>query len=146
MAEATSYLRVIGSTALQGVFTGAWVAAGELPAGKRRAVRTGISVATAAVGWLTTPEDERPDVTKLTDPDTEPDPDRPERSMAVALAAIGLGIGIFIGGRKLEKRWLAGLQASGHPHPYRALGLRIGLLTAAGTLPAQLLEAKRKAG
>jgi hypothetical protein len=101
-------------------------------------------VAAAAVGWVTGPDDEQPDHKNA----DGGDPDRPsaERGVAVSLASIGLGVGVLIAGRMLEKRWLAGLQRSGHAHPHRALGLRMGLLTVAGSLPAQLLEAKRRAG
>jgi hypothetical protein len=146
MAEASAYLRVIGSTVLQGLSTGGWVAAGELPAGKRRALRAGIAVASTAVGWVTVPEDERPDFKKITNPDPDAEPDRPraERRMTASLAATGLAVGVYLGGRMLEKRWLTGLQRGGHPHPYRALGLRIGVLTAASALPARLLEVRRK--
>jgi hypothetical protein len=48
-------------------------------------------------------------------------------------------------GRQLEKRWLARLIRQGHPHPHRALGLRMAAVWAAASLPARLLTVRKQA-
>ncbi|MEV6494695.1 hypothetical protein AB0M20_39650, partial [Actinoplanes sp. NPDC051633] len=63
-----------------------------------------------------------------------------KRRLAMTAGATLLGIGSMIGRRHLEKRWLAALQESGHPHPYRALGVRMGLVATALALPGALRE------
>jgi hypothetical protein len=152
MVEAAGVARVIGTRAFQGLTTAAWVASGELPAGKRRAVRAGVTVAATVVGWATIPKKERPftwtrqnGFAAVERPESE-DAEKPDvppltaRDVAVTVGLVAAGIGVSVGGRKLEKRWLAGLQRAGHPHPYRALAWRMGLVSAVGTAPLKLLE------
>jgi hypothetical protein len=69
-------------------------------------------------------------------------PRLPSRAQLAALAA-GLGVSTvsILARRRLERWWLAGLRAQGHPHPYRVLGFRMGLLGFAGALPAGLIRA-----
>jgi hypothetical protein len=66
-----------------------------------------------------------------------------DRDQAVALSMAAVGAARMVTTWRLEKRWLASLQRAGHPHPYRGLAWRTGLLNAAGSLPAQLLEVRR---
>jgi hypothetical protein len=63
------------------------------------------------------------------------------RKVAVTLVLGVVSIGTTIGRRRLEKRWLARLEANGHEHPHRALAVRMGLLSAAVTLPGRLYAA-----
>jgi hypothetical protein len=55
-------------------------------------------------------------------------------------ASIAVGLGMIVGRRQVEKRWLAALTRAGHPLPHRALGVRMGLLSFAGTLPGRLVK------
>jgi len=164
MAEAPRYLRVTRTAAVNGVFTAVWVAAGELPTGKRRLVRTASTAIAIAVGWAALPPQERPftwnrdngfAMAKVAEPAAEKHAEdearetRPEiemspgRRIALASAMLAFSAGVTLGGRKLEKRWLAGLQRAGHPYPYRALAWRMAMLNAAGTVSANLLEVLR---
>ncbi len=128
------YLRAVGSAALQGLATGLFAAGAARPRAQRRTARavtvTGLSVAASLGRWAI--DRERP---------TPPGrlPDRRQ------VAALGVGLGITTASilvrRRLERRWLAGLRARGHPHPYRVLGFRMGLLGFAGALPARLAQA-----
>jgi len=164
MAEAPRYLRMIRTTALNAVFTAVWVAAGELPTGKRRLVRTAITATATAVGWAALPPQERPftwgrendfAMAKVAEPaaekyaenqarETHPENEMsPGRRIALASGMFAFSAGVTLAGRKLEKRWLTGLQRAGHPHPYRGLAWRMAMLNAAGTLSANLLEVLR---
>jgi len=133
-----SYARAVGASALQGLLTGIWIAAGELPPAKRRAGRAAAVVTLSAVASIRDsafpdeePEEEQPQ-----------SPRPPDKRQLVALgAAAVISTGMIVGRRRLERRWLAGLERAGHPHPYRALGLRVGLLSFAGTLPGRLVTA-----
>lgn len=149
MANSVDHFRAIGSVALQAVISGAWVAAGELPAAKRRLARAATMVSGTSVSLLIAPPQDRlvtwtreggfewmPGVDK--DVDKVP---QPARSNAAALVAMTVAAGIYVGGRVLEKRWLESLRRAGHPHPHRALGLRMGLLSVAGSLGARAVTA-----
>ncbi|AGZ46071.1 hypothetical protein [Actinoplanes friuliensis] len=122
------YVRAFGTAALQGLLTGVWVAAGELPTVKRRLVRVG------AVGTLSA-------LASIGDKaeDTE-ESRRPKRHGAVTVAMVAVSVGVVVGRRQIEKRWLASLERSGNPHPRRALAVRLGALSFAATLPGQLIE------
>ncbi|MEV4636297.1 hypothetical protein AB0J80_03000 [Actinoplanes sp. NPDC049548] len=171
-----TYVRAVGAAALQGLLTGVWVAAGELPPAKRRLSRAGAVVTLSAVAsirdWAFTddPRDRQPSPRRSPDPAissppaTSPPPaassppavpapsaalgsaDAPlpisKKSLIVTGAGIALSVGTMIGGRKLEKRWLAALHRDGHPHPHRALAVRMGLLSFAATLPRRLIRVR----
>ena len=134
-----SYARAVGASALQGLLTGIWVAAGELTPAKRRAGRAAAVVTLSAVAsirdWAFPDEerDEKPEQTTPRPPD--------KRQLLALGAAAVVSTGMVLGRRRLEQRWLTGLQRAGHPHPYRALGVRVGLLSFAGTLPSRLVKA-----
>ena len=138
----STYPRAVLTAALQGLLTGAWVAAGELPARRRRLVRAGSVLSLSAVAAVGGRGDSG-------EPD-EPEPTAEQyaaggadkRKLAVAAAAVGISVGLVVGRRQLEKRWLAALTRAGHPHPHRALALRMGLLSFAGTLPGRLVEVR----
>lgn len=133
-----SYARAVGASALQGLLTGIWVAAGELTPAKRRAGRAAAVVTLSAVAsirdWAFPDEEE-----KEKEQSTPRTPDK--RQLLVLGAAAAISTGMVIGRRRLERRWLTGLERAGHPHPYRALGVRVGLLSFAGTLPGRLVKA-----
>ncbi|MFI7597217.1 hypothetical protein [Actinoplanes sp. NPDC049681] len=149
-----TYVRAVGAAALQGLLTGVWVAAGELPPAKRRLSRAGAVItlsAVASIGDRTFPDEAR--AVPPQPRDLSPDPralgggagEAPPRPISKArLAATGVGVAVsvatMIGGRRLQKRWLAALARDGHAHPHRALGLRLGLISFAGTLPRQLIR------
>jgi hypothetical protein len=118
----------------------------------------------AAVGWVTSPKE--PDEFEELDPEpaelvvgdhpfpvSEPPPaaeDEPEftfdkRKAALGLAMLGLTVAAVVGRRSLEKRWLARLIRNGHPHPTRALAVRVGAVEFAGQLALQVADAHRVA-
>lgn len=136
----STYPRAVLAAALQGLLSGAWVAAGELPVRERRLVRAGSVLSLSAVasvgarGESGEPDEPEPTAEQYAASDVD------KRKLAFAAAAIGLSVGLMVGRRQLEKRWLAALARAGHPHPHRALALRMGLLTFAGTLPSRLVK------
>ncbi len=143
----TSYLRAVGSAALQGLATGLFVAAAALPMAQRRTARgitvVGLSAAASLGDWAI---DRRAgDRTRSAPPGRLPEPEELRRPSRRQLAALGAGLGVTAASilvrRRLERRWLAALHAQGHPHPYRVLGVRMGLLSFAGALPARLTQA-----
>jgi hypothetical protein len=69
-----------------------------------------------------------------------------KRKAAVGLAIIGLTAVAVVGRRTVEKRWLARLTRNGHPHPTRALAVRIGAIEFAGQFALQVADAHRAAG
>lgn len=149
MANAANHPRVIGNLVLQALVSGLWVAAGELPAGKRRLARAATVVTGTSIGVLITPPQERP-VTWTREggvewlPGVDKDLDKapePEGSNAAALVAMAVAAGVYVGGRVLERRWLESLRRAGHPHPHRALGVRMGLVSVAGSLGARAVTA-----
>jgi hypothetical protein len=82
-------------------------------------------------------------------PDDDPsEADPPSRRRAVLAGAVGVGVlaasvGSTMAVRRLERRWLARLTRLGHPHPHRALGLRMAGLYGAVVLPARLLALRQ---
>jgi hypothetical protein len=133
----SSYPRAVLTAALQGLLTGAWVAAGELPAGKRRLVRAGSVLSLSAVAAIGEPDDAdapEPSAEQYANWDVD------KRKLAVTAVSLGVAVGFAVGRRRLEKRWLAALVRDGHPYPHRALALRMGLLSFAGTLPGRLVK------
>ena len=141
MARTADHVRRIGSTVLQAVVTGSWTAAGELPPGKRRVVRAATVAAGTAISWVISPPEDRP--APGTEKSGPPEPEA-KHSNAAALAATVLAVGVIVGTRVLEKRWRERLRRAGHPHPHRALGLRLGLLSVAGSVAANVVTAYTK--
>ncbi len=93
----------------------------------------------------------RPPLVVLRDtPVVVPGARRTTAQAAAAVAVLGgvaaASVGVALAGRRLERRWLARLIRQGHPHPHRALGLRMAALWAAASLPARLLTARGQAG
>jgi hypothetical protein len=126
---------------LQGLLTGVWVAAGELPVARRRAVRAGSVLVLSAVASLV----DRGEADEPTHgDDSAAGRDGPRevdvRKLAVTAGAIGASVGLVVGRRRFETRWLDRLTRDGHPHPQRALAVRLGLFSFAGTLPARLIK------
>ncbi|MFI5496524.1 hypothetical protein [Actinoplanes sp. NPDC051859] len=74
------------------------------------------------------------------DLDSSPEPVSKARLIAGG-AGVAIAVATMIAGRRLEKRWLAGLTRNGHTHPHRALGVRMGLISFAATLPSGLIRA-----
>jgi hypothetical protein len=159
MAGTKTYAGAVSSAILQGLTTGAWVTAGGLSPGRRRAVRAGIVAAGIGVGALQARRERQPEQPQLLDapilvkdvlarevPDAaEPGRKLPPRATLVALA---VSAGLAFGGRRLEKRWLARLIRTGHARPHRSLGLRMGVLITGTTLASELVavaEARRAA-
>jgi hypothetical protein len=148
MAGTKTYAGAVSSAIFQGVVTGAWVTAGALPAGKRRAVRAGITVVSVGTAMVQLRLEKKDEPQLLTTPVAVKDVlardvgsgESGRRPVSRAtVAALVLSTGLAIGGRRLERRWLARLSEAGHAHPHRALGVRMGVLTAATTLVSDVL-------
>jgi hypothetical protein len=133
----SSYPRAVLSAALQGLLTGAWVAAGELPVWNRRLVRVG---SVAAISALASIGDKDEEAEEEEETAKERTAEFDKRKLAITGASLAIGIGMIAGRRQVEKRWLAALTRAGHVHPHRALGVRMGLLSFAGTLPGRLVK------
>lgn len=133
-----TFSRAVGAAAMQGLATGTWVAAGELPARQRQLARIGsvltISAVTGAVAARRAAKDPKAAAERYVEGELD------RRQLAVAVASSALTIGLVVQRRRLEKRWLAALIRDGHPHPHRALALRMGLLVFAGSLPGRLIH------
>ncbi|MFI5932888.1 hypothetical protein [Actinoplanes sp. NPDC051494] len=125
-------VREVGSAALQGLLTGLWVAAGELPTARRRLARTGATLGLSAVGsirdWAFADEGKKPERQDIDG----------RRKLVVTGVVTAVGIGVMVGRKQVENRWLARLERDGHAYPHRALGVRMGALSFAGTLVTQL--------
>lgn len=153
-----SYGRAVALAALQAALSSTWIAARELSPAKRRLARLGTVAAVATVGWVTSPKEEdddefepelvvgdRPFPVSDPQPVSESEPAIPfdKRKAAVGLAMLGLTVAAVVGRRQLEKRWLARLTRNGHPHPTRALAVRVGAVEFAGQLALQVADAHR---
>jgi len=139
-----SYARAVGASALQGLLTGIWVAAGELPPAKRRAGRAAAVVTLSAVAsirdWAFPDEEQEDEEQKEPEQKAPRSPDK--RQLLAVGTAVVFSTAMIVGRRRMERRWLAGLERAGHPHPHRALAVRMGLLSFAGTLPGRLAKAQ----
>lgn len=156
--SASTLSRAVAKAALQAVSGGLWIAAAELSPARRRLARLTTVTAMTAVVWAASPKEEsgRDDEIVLADRPfavTDPPPagaeQEPEfvfdkRKAIAAAGAIGLSTAAFVGRRRLEKRWLARLTGDGHPHPTRALAVRMAAVEFAGYLVIQLAESRRR--
>ncbi|GAA0807419.1 hypothetical protein [Spirilliplanes yamanashiensis] len=164
-----AYLRVLGDTAVDAASAGAWIAAGGLSPARRRLARAGLVAATAATAIPAfrsaaaraeaAGEPPTPAPGPLLDatgvvgdrivlPDAVTVPQRPTPRQVAKVAAVvavagAVSVGAALGGKQVEKRWLARLVRQGHPHPHRALGIRMAAVWAAAVLPARLLTATK---
>ncbi len=149
MAPSTKTLALaVANAGLDGLMTVVWVAAGELSPMGRRGVRLGVTTAVAAVGYVTTKDKSEPPAAAEDEPqppagdDGEPAvPPFDKRKMAVTAALLAVSVGTMVGRRRLERRWTARLAEQGHPHPTRALAVRLGALAFGAGLLRQLAEA-----
>lgn len=142
------------------MYAGVWVAVGELPAKKQRIARAAIAAATLAGGAVIEKikqggageqSSAQPDQKSGAEAsDSQQEPQEAEGSMSeqdqrrltknlVLTAATGTVLSIAR--RQLRKRWLTGLAAEGHPHPHRALAIRMSALTFVLSLARHLLSA-----
>ncbi len=167
------YLRALAEAGLDVASVGAWVAAAELPPVRRRLARGALAAVTAAVaipgvraGLSAAADTSEPaapgagsrlpfvDVgIKL--PAEEPSEGHasPRRravlagavGAAVLTTAVGAAVGAAAASRRLERRWLARLTRHGHPHPHRALGVRMAALYAVMVVPSRLLAVRQGA-
>lgn len=160
MASA-SYQRAVAMAALQAALSSTWIAARELSPARRRLARSGIVAAVATVSYAASARSsddrlrssdelvvgKRPMLVSeggpVVDPDTVPEFTFDKRKAAVAAGLVALSAAAMIGRRQLEKRWLARLTRNGHPHPTRALALRMGAVEFAGQLALQLAEMRK---
>ena len=163
------HLRALAETGLDVAAVGAWVAAAELRPARRRVARGALVALLAAVaipefraGRLVV------DAAGTAVPDagsglpsvdagirlpadelSAADPAARRRVVltgaAALTAAVAASAGVAVGGRRLERRWLARLHRNGHPHPHRALGLRMAGLYAVLVVPGRLQAARRGA-
>jgi hypothetical protein len=165
------YVRALGEAGLDVASAGVWVAAAELSPARRRLARGALMAAVVAMalpafraGRETEPATPGagsglPYVdagiripAELLDQDQDPDQDPdPARRRRVALAGVVLttvaaaSAGVAVAGRRLERRWLARLVRNGHPHPHRALGVRIAAVYAVVVVPSRLLAVRQEA-
>ncbi|MEU4558659.1 hypothetical protein AB0F72_09715 [Actinoplanes sp. NPDC023936] len=146
---------------MQAVLSSTWIAARELSPAKRRIARAGTVAAVAAVGWVAAPKDSPDDQVELAvgerpylvaegavasggaSPDSGSEAAFDKRKAALAVGAIGIGVAAMVGRRQLEKRWLAKLTRNGHPHPTRALAVRMAGVEFAGQLAMQLNDVRK---
>ncbi|WP_212987044.1 hypothetical protein [Actinoplanes auranticolor] len=166
------YLRTLADAGLDVASVGAWIAAAELPPARRRLARGAVAAITATVAIpgiravRSAAGADEPAVPGAgsglpyvdvgiqlpADDPSEDDPSR--RRRAVLAGAVGVGVlttavaasvGVALAGRQLERRWLARLTRHGHPHPHRALALRMAGLYAALTVPSRLIVVRQGA-
>ena len=167
------YLRALAEAGLDVASVGAWVAAAELPPARRRIARGALAAVTAAVaipgaraGLSTAADTAEPatpgagsklpfvDVGIKLPADEPSEADTSSRRRAVLAGAVGAAVlttavaasvGGAVAGRRLERRWLARLARHGHPHPHRALGVRMAALYAVLVVPSRLLVVRQAA-
>ncbi|GIJ79079.1 hypothetical protein SAMN05443287_101533 [Micromonospora phaseoli] len=164
------YLRALAEAGLDVASVGAWIAAAELPPARRRIARGALAAVTVAVA-IPGVRAIRADVAGTAEsvipgarsglpfvdagiriPAGEPaGGDASARRQAVLAGAVVLAtagavsVGVAAAGRRLERRWLARLARHGHPHPHRALGVRMAALYAVVVVPSRLLAVRKAA-
>jgi hypothetical protein len=167
------YLRTLADAGLDVGSVGAWIAAAELPPARRRLARGAVAAAIVAVAIpgiraarSAAAGADEPAVpgagsglpyvdVGIQLPADDPSEDDPSlRRRALLAGAVGVGaltaavavsVGVAMAGRQLERRWLARLTRQGHPHPHRALALRMAGLYAALTVPSRLIIVRQVA-
>jgi hypothetical protein len=164
------YLRVLAETGLDAASVGAWVAAAELSPARRRLARAALAAVAVAVAIpgvrrsrpaaVDTAEPATPGagsglpfvdvgIRLSADPPSEADTSRRRRAAlrgaVVLTAAVAVSAGAAVAERELERRWLARLTRHGHPHPHRALGVRMAALSAVMLVPGRLLAVRQGA-
>jgi hypothetical protein len=141
--------------ALQAALTSAWIAARELSPARRRATRAGIVAAVGAVAYAVSPDPaegerelvvgKRPTLVAEGGPVVDPEFTFDKRKAVLAAAVLGVSAATIYGRRQLEKRWLARLTRSGHPHPTRALAVRMAGVEFGVQLALQLADLSKVA-
>ncbi|HEX8632037.1 MAG TPA: hypothetical protein VF755_28085, partial [Catenuloplanes sp.] len=130
--------------------TAAWVAAGGLRTRQRRLARVAVVGGVIAALTRMDPSVFRAGATRDDQPEQgagAPVPPQLTRQQGIALAtSVGVSTVVMLAGRRLEKRWLAGLIRQGHPRPHRALAARMAALSLSGSLPTRLFEAHASLG
>lgn len=130
-----SLAQTIADAAQNALYTGAWVAAGELSTGRRRLVRVGVVACHVAVARVVSEEEpvDPPRVHRPTPPPPEPgdpaaDDGRPSGAAVTRQLALVAAVGalLTVGRHQLRHRWLARLARAGHVHPHVALAHRLG--------------------
>lgn len=133
------YVLAVADAALDGLVTGVWIAAGELPPAGRRAVRLGASAAVAAVGYAAARKSPEVPVPTAAERAAQP----VDKRMLIASAAVlGVSGATVLARRRLERRWTARLASQGHPHPTRVLAVRLGTLAFAAALLRRLIATR----
>jgi len=151
----------VAAAALQAALSGAWIAARELPPARRRLARLGLVAAVAAASRaLPRPDSEaagepaaereivlteRPFL--ISEPPPVTDGLRPvpfdKRKAAVVAVVAGVSVAAIAGRRLLENRWLDRLAARGHPHPVRAVAVRMAAVEFTAQVALHLAMARR---
>ena len=166
------YLRALADTGLDVASAGAWVAAGELSPARRRLAR-GALAAIAVAGAIPEVRAGRSAVAGTAEPavpgtrsglpfvdvgielpaaELSEEEAAEGRRRAVLAGAVGVGVvitavvvsvGVAAASREVERRWLARLTRHGHPHPHRALAVRVAGLHAVLAVPSRLLAVRQ---
>lgn len=167
------YLRALADTGLDVASAGAWVAAGELSPDRRRLAR-GALAAIAVAGTIPEIRSWRSAVADTAEPPvpgsrsglpfvdvgielpagelSEEETAEARRRVVLASAvavgavitAVAVSVGVAAVSQKVERRWLARLTRHGHPHPHRALAVRVAGLHAAVAVPGRLLAVRQE--
>ncbi|MGK5684780.1 hypothetical protein [Actinoplanes sp. URMC 104] len=145
-----SYSRAVTMAALQAVSSSIWIAARELSPAKRRLARAGTVAVMSAIGYVATPDEDKPGAKKKEEATTEAgespaDFTLDKRKAMAGAALLGLSLATMAGRRRLEKRWLGRLTRDGHPHPTRALAVRMAGVEFVGQLVVQLADRRKSA-
>ncbi|GAB7045494.1 hypothetical protein [Catenuloplanes indicus] len=164
------YLRALAEAGFDVASVGAWIAAGALPPARRRLARGALVAATVAVA-IPGVRAIRADVHGAAEPVIpgarsglpfvdagirvpagEPSGEKASARRRVVLAgaaglatAVAVSAGAAMAVRRLERRWLERLTRQGHPHPHRALGVRMAALYSVVVVPSRLLAVRQAA-
>jgi len=165
------YLTALAEAGLDVGSVGAWIAAGELSPARRRLARGALAAVTVGIavpGVRAARKAGRAEPAvpgarsglpfvdvgiRLPDEPPEDDPAALRRrvlrtgaaGVAVVTVAAAVSVGGAVAGRRLERRWLARLTRHGHPHPHRALALRMAGLYAVLVVPSRIVAVRMAA-
>ncbi len=148
-------LREIAEMTFEAGSAGLWVAAEELPAGRRRAARVALALAASGYAWwrATASADRSDDEAE----DLPGDHTGREDASVTGLSGLGalraggsaataaLGAASPMVRRLVGPRWLRQLEEAGVVHPYRALGRRVALASFAVSAATRLPDVLRDA-